>query len=753
MSFLNAIFLMALPLAAVPVALHFYRRQQRDVVAWGAMQFLQNAAKHGRRRERLEELLLMLLRCAAVLALVLALARPQLTGQWLGDHASREVILVLDNSMSMARVVDDRTAFDELQERAQEVIGDLSNTDVVQVMLAVGGPNWLTSEALIADTATKASTLRQIEELQPTLGAADFLASIQAAVDTESPSDLGARHIIVLTDRQAHGWQQDAKRSWQRLRKAMESNDVPTSVQVIACGEGDKAVANLAIMNIAATQTQIGVGQSVNIQASIQNLGESLDAPVAVEHLVNGEVSGTAEVPALAKGEASSVSWTWSSSEPGVYAVSCRVAPDDQLPPDDDSSVIVEVVDRIPVLIVDAALDYRQRIPDAELFTATLGYDGATPHDGWNAVFAPTLVTPDDLETTTLSDYQAVVVTGLTPLLSSAVEKLQRFVEDGGGLWVVLGRRTDRESFNAVWYDDGGGLSPLPLGDLVTHDGEDSEDELIHPPSADHPTTAHLSDTNRLDIDAVRIRSRQSFERQTADEQLSILLETGDGDPLVIEQYVGRGRVIIQALPFGVGWSNLPLTKSYVVMVHDWLEYLTHPAATQFNLAAGTQIDFLQALIGQTVDPAVTTPEGYEQVLTLRDADNSARYRFSQTQAPGRYDVKFTNSDGESGHIPFQIARDAQESDLTMLTEEEQRTLAETSGLGFSGTSKPELPKVTSNTGARPIWSSLLIGLLILLALELLLATRAARSRSPESSLPSFDTTTASKLAGTSIDA
>ncbi len=753
MSFLNGIFLLALPLAAVPVVLHFYRRQQRDVIEWGAMRFLLDASKQGRQRERLEEILLMLMRCAAVLALVLALARPQLTGQLFGDQASREVILVLDNSMSMSRVVNDTTTFEELQKRASDVIEELSDSDMLQVMLAVGGPNWLTPEALSVDSATRAATIRQIEDLKPTLGAAEMLGSIQAAVDTESAPNLGARHIIVLTDRQAHGWQQDAGSNWQRLRSAMESNDVPTSVEVVSCDAGDEEIANLAIMSVEATRTQIGLNQSVSIQTQVQNLGEKLDGAVEVEYLLNGEVAGTAEVPALANGETVALSWTWSSSEPGVFALSCRAEAEDQLPPDDTGSVVIEVVDRVPVLIVDAAQDYRQRIPDAELFTATLGYDRATPREGWTAVFAPTLINPDELETTTLSDFQAVVITGLTPTLSSAVEKLQRFVEDGGGLWVVLGRRTDRDSFNAVWYDDGGGLSPLPLGDLVIHNGDDQEEELIHPPSADHPTTAHLSDTNRLDIDAVRIRSRQTFDRQTADEELSVLLETGDGDPLVIEQYVGRGRIIIQALPFGVGWSNLPLTKAYVVMVHDWLEYLTHPAATQFNLAAGTQIDFPQALIEQNVEPVITTPDGYEQALALRDADNSARYRFSQTQSPGRYEVQFADSDGETGHVPFQIARDAQESDLAVLSEEQQAVLADASGMAFTGTAKPELPIVTGQSGARPIWSSLLVGLVILLATELLLATRAARSRTPESTLPAFETTTASQLAGTSVDA
>src|SRR5919106_5793611 len=103
MSFLSTAFLLALPLVAVPVAIHLYRGRQRDVILWGAMQFLAAAVTKGRRWERLEELLLMMLRFGAVAALVLALAQPMVRSSWLRHDTGREVILVLDNSLSMSR--------------------------------------------------------------------------------------------------------------------------------------------------------------------------------------------------------------------------------------------------------------------------------------------------------------------------------------------------------------------------------------------------------------------------------------------------------------------------------------------------------------------------------------------------------------------------------------------------------------------------------------------------------------------------
>ena len=59
--FLNIAMLLGLAAMALPVLAHLISRRRFDIVEWGAMQFLQLGRKT-RRRIRLEELLLMLMR-------------------------------------------------------------------------------------------------------------------------------------------------------------------------------------------------------------------------------------------------------------------------------------------------------------------------------------------------------------------------------------------------------------------------------------------------------------------------------------------------------------------------------------------------------------------------------------------------------------------------------------------------------------------------------------------------------------------
>ena len=89
----------------------------------------------------------------------------------------------------------------------------------------------------------------------------------------------------------------------------------------------------------------------------------------------------------------------------------------------------------------------------------------------------------------------------------------------------------------------------------------------------------------QLDIDEARLRQYWLLaERAPDQEAVSVLLQSGSGRPLVVENFVGEGRVLVQTFPLGLEWSNVPLLKAYVVMIHDWLGFLTAPTTSRYNL-------------------------------------------------------------------------------------------------------------------------------------------------------------------------
>jgi hypothetical protein len=727
-SFLSAAYLLALPLIAVPIAIHLYRGRQRDVILWGAMQFLAAAVTKGRRMERLEELLLMLLRLGAVAALVFALARPMVRSSWLGNETQRQVILVLDNSLSTSREVDGQSVDQQLKEKVQEVLDSLSSADGVQVLLAAGS-QWATNDDVAADGAGRQQLENIVNEVEPTQGTADWLSCLQSAVNLEPAYALANRRIIVFADGQAEGWQADAENAWLQLAANRDAAKYPISIEVVDCGLESDTIDNLAVTEVRAAQSLVRPGETLAVSAEVRNLGDQPCPATRAVWLVAGKVAAESTVRALAPQGRERVTATLRFDEPGICEVTCRLDSVDQVPLDQEDSLIVEVADELPVLIVETDEGLDRSVSAAELISAALGYkDGQS--QSWHSVYHPDVIPPSALATHALSDYRAIVINNLPTLDRGTVERLESFVRSGGGLWLALGGESEPAVFNRDWFSDGAGLAPLALDSLEVIAKSDVAAATIHPPSRDHPATVQLANTTQLDVDEARIRQRWTFTERGADEKaVSNVLESGNGQPLVVENYVGQGRVLVQSFPLGLEWSNLPLLKAYVVMVQDWINFLTVPTTSRYNLAPGTPLVASPPADAPNAEVELVTPGGHAVPLEAGDAEFAPVVRYSQTVLPGTYRIRFTRGGELVSEVPYHVQRDASESNLRNLTGGQREKLIAWSGLQF-GTTATEAPNVAESAPRRePVWGMLLAALVALLAAELFVSNWLARQR------------------------
>ena len=101
MSLLNPILgALAFAFVALPIILHFLKRKRKPI-QWGAMRFLIEAYRRKRRRMTLEQLLLLLTRCALVLLFALVVGRP-IFGSSSKRSGPTELYIVLDDSVASA---------------------------------------------------------------------------------------------------------------------------------------------------------------------------------------------------------------------------------------------------------------------------------------------------------------------------------------------------------------------------------------------------------------------------------------------------------------------------------------------------------------------------------------------------------------------------------------------------------------------------------------------------------------------------
>src|SRR5881394_1813114 len=101
MAFLNPIMLFGVAAISVPIIIHLLNRRRFQKVVWAAMRFLKLSVEQNQRRMRIEDLILLVLRCLLLALLALALARPAILSNADRFGQSKVTgIIILDNSYS-----------------------------------------------------------------------------------------------------------------------------------------------------------------------------------------------------------------------------------------------------------------------------------------------------------------------------------------------------------------------------------------------------------------------------------------------------------------------------------------------------------------------------------------------------------------------------------------------------------------------------------------------------------------------------
>jgi len=676
LNFLSPAFLIGLPLVAVPLVIHLLSRRQQRRIAWGAMRFLQEAMTRRRRLWRLTDLLLLLLRTAVFLFFIFALARPLLPATWLGGSTPREIILVLDQSLSMSRKPNGVTLFDLQIEKAKAMLEKLTNHDSVRILLAGETPEWFTPEAIPASPSMIRKLSEQLDALKPTLGGADLAANVREAVDLEAPKDKSARVIVVFTDRQKIGWRMDESPLWAALGNRLKQAAIPSSVNVQFLTEEALDTANLCVNRIEAARPFAAIDQEVNFTAHVQNRGSTPSSATLLTWQAGEQSLGIATIPQLAPGATTSVSVAHQFSSAGLGEVSCSLASKDTLTADNEARLLVQVYERLPVLVVEDANPGEPLEADSAFVLAALGARKAGKEaTGWHSVFEPTMIEPRALAATDLNRYRCIVLSDPRNVEPAAIEKLDAFVRSGGGLWIAVGPHTDEKLFNEHWYRGGLGLAPLqltaPIGDANDHE----KFFKVRAASDSHPATALLSDFQRLDLDRARIFRRHQFDMASG-KDVSVLLEVQHDDPVVVERKLDQGRVLVQSIPLGISWGTLPLCQAYVAMLHEWLWYLAEPALPKRNLAVGEAI----------AEPAdkdavaeLTLPDSRKVELQPAASAGALQFGYAATRLPGEYVLRMTGKEN-SVTTKFLVRRNPEESDLTALSEQDVQQLRSVEG-------------------------------------------------------------------------
>lgn len=196
MSFLAPFWLALAAAVAVPLLIHLMRRRIGMRVDFPAARYLARAEREHSRTLRIRNLLLMLLRVLAILAIAIAAARP--VARWVGaGHAPTAIAIVVDNSLSASVVVNGHPMLDQFKGMARDVLASANSADRLWLVTIDGKVR-----------GGSAATLRdELNRLEAVGGAGDPAAALGRAIGVVRSSGLEARQIALVTDGQRTEWQ------------------------------------------------------------------------------------------------------------------------------------------------------------------------------------------------------------------------------------------------------------------------------------------------------------------------------------------------------------------------------------------------------------------------------------------------------------------------------------------------------------------------------------------------------------------
>ncbi|HMP80868.1 MAG TPA: BatA domain-containing protein, partial [Pirellulaceae bacterium] len=126
--------------ASIPIIIHLLNKRRYRIVQWAAMDFLLEDDKKNRRRVRIENLILLALRCLAMFLLGMMLARPLMPSSVqlvFGQKALIERVVVIDDSLSQWVLRDGQPALDDLKTGFKDWLAELARSEVSDDWLTV----------------------------------------------------------------------------------------------------------------------------------------------------------------------------------------------------------------------------------------------------------------------------------------------------------------------------------------------------------------------------------------------------------------------------------------------------------------------------------------------------------------------------------------------------------------------------------------------------------------------------------------
>ncbi len=650
--------------AAAPILIHLWSRRKYREMSWAAMEYLLVAVKRQTRRIRFEQWLLLAVRTLLVVLLVLAVAEPywERAGFALTSAGRTHRVLVVDASYSMAYKPADKNRFDRAKQLARQIVEQSRQGDAFTLVLMARPP------CVVVGTPSMepGEVLEEIDNLKRTDTTIDLPATVSMIrqlvqnARRENPR-LTQHEVYFLTDLGRVGWVPEltgaAAADFQR-----RSRELAESAALIVIDLGQPAAENLAITRLRSLEPVATPAQSVDLETTLKNFGGQARSNQPVELLIDGRRVEQKLVELPAGGEVS-VDFSYRFETPGNHAVEVR-ADGDALEVDNHRWLVVPLRQSIRVLCVDGR-------PSGEPFRGATDYLVCALSPQGDRAEQPTVRVEVAGESVLLErdlgDYQCVFLCEVAQFTSSEARILDAYLRGGGNLVFFLGEGVLAERYNSELVGQPGrpgqgGLHLLParLGKIAP-----KGTYFINPLEYRHPIVRAFRGGVEAGLSSTPI-TRYFKLNLPKDSGAKVALALTNGDPLIVEEPIHAGRVVLVATSADTSWTPMPVGPGFVPLVQELLAWCTGGRYKQRNVEVGQPLRASVSTPATDVPVSLQTPDGGSRELQLHGDGDYATLDYADTAASGIYRARFSPPIDRT--LLFAVNVDTAESDLTQLS-------------------------------------------------------------------------------------
>ena len=721
MNFLNPLLLLAGLGIALPILAHLLNRHQVKRTDWAAMQFLNRNVRVRSRQLRLRDMILLCLRCLAILLLVAALAKPFMEDAGevpSGIGESRVgVVIGLDASYSMAHSDGTSTRFERAIEKIGMITENIHPGDPVCLVLLGAEQRVLARN--VAFAPGKFDELLSSERVSPeSLDLDSVPKTLKALAESmEAPQ----KQIFLVTDMQASDWEKQP--AW--LGAAFENLAESASTTIVPVLGGSD---NLAMTGLELVSGVLREGTVARYRATVRNCGPNPVQNVMVKGLTDGITVDNKTIPMIAPGSSESVSLFINFRNAGPVRISAELE-QDALLEDNTRRTVAIIRDKVSVLNVEG-----ESGGFSSFIAAALRARGG---DSGQENFSVQSVSWIDLPSQDLANFDVVILQNVPDITPEQALAFESYVRAGNGLIWFAGDNIDAAAWNKRSALDGVSLLPAVIEQTVSTSDALGVGRPLDPTVPDHPVCRPLRSLPEDLLSETRLR--KILQVKPAASSSTILSLAGTAAPVLLEHSVGRGQVFMFTTSADSAWNNMAVTPVFPMVLQQMVTYLTarefetpRLVGDSLSLSYVDQPDASEAVFDTPSGDTIAVPvlEYRNQYVALLDHAGESGFYLARVslQAPG---------------MPVAVNVDTAESDVRSQSMAEVARRFEGTDIVVAQSEAGLLDAVGQSRSGRSFWFLLLLSVLGLLIVESLLAGRKPKGSAAKSNstpLPAANT-------------